>query len=233
LIRARRGYHAVLQNQLSGRQINAYWVMVNNNVQAAPADARKATSYRNPSNFIVVSRSIRPSRGRSRPHPAGGDGSRREGRTETPAAALLAPASTARRGTVDLWRPRSSRSVSRSRGLAEGLIAKPAARQTLYEVLFGTVEVDRFPLSDMEAGCITPRRAASKLLRAEGLVREYAQFGRGHGTAPASFDTYHQTRGLRWPVVNGKETLWPGAKEAPTVRQTGTASSSTNAAARR
>ena len=24
----------------------------------------------------------------------------------------------------------------------------------------------------------------------------------------AAFDAYHKTRGLRWPVVNGKETLW-------------------------
>ncbi len=24
----------------------------------------------------------------------------------------------------------------------------------------------------------------------------------------AEFDAYHKTRGLRWPVVNGKETLW-------------------------
>ncbi|MGL6040457.1 MAG: molybdopterin dinucleotide binding domain-containing protein, partial [Deefgea sp.] len=37
---------------------------------------------------------------------------------------------------------------------------------------------------------------------------EYALFGRGHGHDLASFDIYHQTRGLRWPVVNGQETRW-------------------------
>ncbi len=42
----------------------------------------------------------------------------------------------------------------------------------------------------------------------KGLFEEYAAFGRGHGHDLAPFDTYHQDRGLRWPVVNGKETLW-------------------------
>ncbi len=40
------------------------------------------------------------------------------------------------------------------------------------------------------------------------LFEEYADFGRGHGHDLAPFDTYHRVRGLRWPVVNGKETLW-------------------------
>ena len=33
-------------------------------------------------------------------------------------------------------------------------------------------------------------------------------FGRGHGHDLASFDSYHEVRGLRWPVVDGKETRW-------------------------
>ncbi len=42
----------------------------------------------------------------------------------------------------------------------------------------------------------------------KGLFEEYAQFGRGHGHDLAPFDRYHQVRGLRWPVVDGKETRW-------------------------
>jgi nitrate reductase (cytochrome) len=34
----------------------------------------------------------------------------------------------------------------------------------------------------------------------------YSRRLRGHDLAP--FDTYHEGRGLRWPVVNGKETKW-------------------------
>ena len=42
----------------------------------------------------------------------------------------------------------------------------------------------------------------------KGLFEEYATFGRGHGHDLAPFDTYHEERGLRWPVVDGKETRW-------------------------
>ena len=40
------------------------------------------------------------------------------------------------------------------------------------------------------------------------LFEEYASFGRGHGHDLADFVTYHKVRGLKWPVVNGKETQW-------------------------
>ena len=40
------------------------------------------------------------------------------------------------------------------------------------------------------------------------LFEEYAAFGRGHGHDLAPFDMYHKVRGLKWPVVNGKETPW-------------------------
>ena len=42
----------------------------------------------------------------------------------------------------------------------------------------------------------------------EYLFEEYASFGRGHGHDLADFTTYHRVRGLKWPVVDGKETQW-------------------------
>ena len=42
----------------------------------------------------------------------------------------------------------------------------------------------------------------------KGLFEEYAAFGRGKAHDLAPFDVYHKARGLRWPVVDGKETLW-------------------------
>jgi nitrate reductase NapA len=39
------------------------------------------------------------------------------------------------------------------------------------------------------------------------LWEEYRRFGLGHGHDLAPFERYHETRGLRWPVVDGKETL--------------------------
>lgn len=40
----------------------------------------------------------------------------------------------------------------------------------------------------------------------KALFEEYRKFGLGHGHDLAPFEGYHQVRGLRWPVVNGKET---------------------------
>ncbi|WP_353663104.1 nitrate reductase catalytic subunit NapA [Hydrogenimonas sp. SS33] len=42
----------------------------------------------------------------------------------------------------------------------------------------------------------------------KALWEEYRLFGEGHGHDLADFDTYHRVRGLRWPVVNGKDTPW-------------------------
>ncbi|MFQ5488498.1 MAG: molybdopterin dinucleotide binding domain-containing protein, partial [Gammaproteobacteria bacterium] len=42
----------------------------------------------------------------------------------------------------------------------------------------------------------------------KGLFEEYARFGRGKGHDLADFDAYHEARGLRWPVVKGRETRW-------------------------
>ena len=51
------GYHAVLQNRmLKDGLLNAYWVQVNNNLQAgANTNEETYLGYRNPDNFIVVS----------------------------------------------------------------------------------------------------------------------------------------------------------------------------------
>ncbi|MGP1485476.1 MAG: nitrate reductase catalytic subunit NapA [Campylobacter sp.] len=40
------------------------------------------------------------------------------------------------------------------------------------------------------------------------LWEDYRKFGVGHGHDLADFDTYHKVRGLRWPVLDGKETQW-------------------------
>ena len=56
-IPAKPGYHTVQQNRmLKDGKLNAYWVQVNNNMQAAPNMIEETLpGYRNPDNFIVVS----------------------------------------------------------------------------------------------------------------------------------------------------------------------------------
>ena len=41
----------------------------------------------------------------------------------------------------------------------------------------------------------------------KAIWEEYRQFGLGHGHDLAPFDDYHNSRGMRWPVVDGKETV--------------------------
>ena len=91
----------------------------------------------------------------------------------------------------------------------ELLAKKPEYRgKTMFDVLFRNGQVDAFPLSDIEAGYQNDESKAFGFYVHKGLFEEYASFGRGHGHDLAPFDTYHQVRGLRWPVVNGQETLW-------------------------
>ncbi len=91
----------------------------------------------------------------------------------------------------------------------EILSAAPAYRgKTLFEVLFANGSVDRFPASDVNPDHANHEAALFGFYPQKGLFEEYAAFGRGHGHDLAPFDTYHEVRGLRWPVVEGEETRW-------------------------
>jgi nitrate reductase NapA len=86
-------------------------------------------------------------------------------------------------------------------------------QSTLYEVLFETAFMRRFPWPDAvaqghENHSVTHARI--DWFPEKALFEEYAQFGRGHGHDLAAFDRYFDddVRGLRWPVVGGKETPW-------------------------
>ena len=61
-----------------------------------------------------------------------------------------------------------------------------------------------------------------KFMIQEYLFEEYASFGRGRGHDLAPFNLYHKVRGLKWPVVNGKETHWRfNVKYDPYAKETG------------
>jgi nitrate reductase (cytochrome) len=85
--------------------------------------------------------------------------------------------------------------------------------QTLYEALFATEENRKARWPDPVArGRENHTVVHGKLdwFPEKALFEEYAGFGRGHGHDLAPFDTYYRddVRGLRWPVVDGKETRW-------------------------
>ncbi|MCP3987326.1 MAG: nitrate reductase catalytic subunit NapA, partial [bacterium] len=81
--------------------------------------------------------------------------------------------------------------------------------QTLYEVLFATDEMKKVAWPDPIAeGHPNDMAEHFGFFVHKALWEEYRKFGIGNGHDLADFDTYHRVRGLRWPVVNGRETQW-------------------------
>ena len=211
------GYHAVLQNRmLKDGKLNAYWVMVNNNMQAAANLMQEGLpGYRNPQNFIVVSDAyptvttlaadlVLPAAMWVEKEGAYGNAERR---TQFWHQLVDAPGEA----RSDLWQlvEFSKRFKMEEVWPKELLDAKPEYRgKTLYDILYRNGSVDKFPVSQMDPEYANAEAKAFGFYLQKGLFEEYAEFGRGHGHDLAPFDDYHEARGLRWPVVNGKETLW-------------------------
>ncbi|KJG03774.1 periplasmic nitrate reductase subunit alpha [Photobacterium angustum] len=209
------GYHAVLQDRmLKDGKLNAYWVMCNNNMQAGPnINEERLPGYRNPENFIVCSDPyptvtaqasdlILPTAMWVEKEGAYGNAERR---TQAWYQQVEAPGEA----KSDLWQIMEfSKRFKVEEVWGEELINKmPQYRgKTMYDILFRNGQVDKFPLS--EAQELNDDAKAQGFYVQKGLFEEYASFGRGHGHDLAPYDTYHQVRGLRWPVVDGKETLW-------------------------
>jgi len=218
------GYHAVLQNRmLKDGKLNAYWVMCNNNMQAA-ANMNEETypGYRNPDNFIVVSDPyptvtaqaadlILPTAMWTEKEGAYGNAERR---TQFWRQQVKAPGEA----RSDVWQLMEfSRRFRAEEVWPEELLAqKPEYRgKTLYEILYRNGQVDKYPQQAVKdaAGNVYDNSEMEDFgfYVQKGLFEEYRIFGtqgpkKGHDLA--EFDAYHLARGLRWPVVDGKETLW-------------------------
>jgi nitrate reductase NapA len=211
------GYHAVQQNRmLRDGKLNAYWVQVNNNLQAAPnLNEEGLPGYRNPENFIVVSDAYPTVTGQAADLilPAAmwvekeGAYGNAERRTQFWHQLVKAPGEA----RSDLWQLMefSRRFTIEEVWPAETLAKHPEYRgKTLFDVLFANGQVNQFPLKEIDADYENQESKAFGFYVQKGLFEEYARFGRGHGHDLAPFETYHRERGLRWPVVNGQETRW-------------------------
>ncbi|AMK76067.1 MULTISPECIES: nitrate reductase catalytic subunit NapA [Methylomonas] len=211
------GFHAVQQNRmLKDGKLNAYWVMCNNNMQAA-ANLNEETwpGYRNPDNFIVVSDPyptvtasaadlILPTAMWVEKEGAYGNAERR---TQFWRQQVKAPGEA----KSDLWQLVEFAKYFKTEEVwpEELLAAKPEYRgKTLYDVLYANGKVNQYPVSDMQKGFDNDESQHFGFYLQKGLFEEYAEFGRGHGHDLAPFDAYHEAHGLRWPVVAGHETLW-------------------------
>ena len=224
LLPGKKGYHAVLQNRmLKDGKLNAYWVMCNNNMQAA-ANLNQETlpGYRNPDNFIVVSDPyptvtamaadlILPTAMWTEKEGAYGNAERR---TQFWRQQVKAPGEA----KSDLWQLiEFSKRIKTDDAWPDDILEQnPEYRgKTLYEVLYANGQVDAFPKQKVtdEAGNVydNDEMEAFGFYVQKGLFEEYRRFQqegpkKGHEQAP--FDVYHKVRGLRWPVIDGKETLW-------------------------
>ena len=85
---------------------------------------------------------------------------------------------------------------------------------TLYDVLFATKDNRKVKWPDKSVAKGHDNHIAEKLgdgwFPEKALFNEYRQFGVGHAHDLAAFDVYYgdDVRGLKWPVVDGKETQW-------------------------
>jgi nitrate reductase (cytochrome) len=217
LLPAEPGYHAVLQDRkLHDGELNFYWIQVNNNLQCAPNVANETyPGYRNPDNFIVVSDAyptvtamaadlILPAAMWVEKEGAYGNAERR---THFWHQLVSAPGEA----RSDLWQLMefSKRFTTDEVWPQEILDGHPEfGGRTLFEVLYRNGGVDRYPLSEIDSEYANDEAQHFGFYVQKGLFEEYASFGRGHGHDLAPFDTYHQVRGLRWPVVEGAETRW-------------------------
>ncbi|UWP97664.1 nitrate reductase catalytic subunit NapA [Aliiroseovarius crassostreae] len=216
-IPAKPGFHAVLQHRkLKDGDLNCHWVQCTNNLQAAPnMNEEGYPGYRNPENFITVSDPyptvtalaadlILPTAMWVEKEGAYGNAERR---TQFWRQQVDAPGEA----RSDVWQVMEfSKRFKAEEVWPEELLAQmPEYRgKTLFEILYENGKVNKYPVSQTADGFNNQESKEFGFYVQKGLFEEYADFGRGKAHDLADFDTYHQARGLRWPVVDGKETLY-------------------------
>ncbi|CAK4075815.1 periplasmic nitrate reductase subunit alpha [Vibrio sp. 16] len=209
------GYHAVLQDRmLKDGKLNAYWVMCNNNMQAGPnINGERLPGYRNPENFIVCSDPYPTATAQAAdlvlPTAMWVEKEGAYGNAERRTQAWYQQVGTVGEAKSDLWQVMefSKRFKMEEVWTEEQLAAAPQYRgKTMYDMLFANGVVNKFPIEESRE--LNDDAHHFGYYVQKGLFEEYATFGRGKAHDLAPYDVYHQVRGLRWPVVDGKETLW-------------------------
>ena len=218
------GLHAVAMDRaLKDRNLNFFWVLCTNQMQAgANLSQERYPGFRDPANFVVVTDAyptvsahaadlVLPAAMWMEKEGAYGNAERR---TQFWRQQVNAPGEA----KSDLWQiiEFSKRFKTEEVWPAELLAKMPQyGGKTLFDVLYANGEVNQFPLTEMAKvnghaikGYMNDESKALGFYVQKGLFEEYARFGRGHAHDLAPFDQLHKARGLRWPVVDGKETLW-------------------------
>ncbi|MCP4126470.1 MAG: nitrate reductase catalytic subunit NapA [Gammaproteobacteria bacterium] len=218
--------HAVAMHRaLKDGKMNCFWVMCNNNMQAAAnLNDESYPGWRKPENFVTVSDPyptvsamaadlILPTSMWCEKEGAYGNAERR---TQFWRQQTQGPGES----TSDLWQVMEFAKYVKTDDVWDAdLLAKAPEYKgkTLYDVLYANGQIDKFPKEQ-----VTDTRG-NKYGNDEmehfgyyvqkGLFEEYRMFNTAanipkKGHEMADFDTYHKVRGLRWPVIDGKETLY-------------------------
>ncbi|MCP3869960.1 MAG: nitrate reductase catalytic subunit NapA [Gammaproteobacteria bacterium] len=225
-INPKKGYHAVLMHRmLKDGKMNCYWQQCNNNMQAAAnLNDESLPGWRHPDNFITVTDPyptvsaqaadlILPTAMWIEKEGAYGNAERR---TQFWRQQVKAPGEA----RSDLWQTMefARRFKMEEVWTPELLDQMPEYKgKTLFEVLYENGQVNQFPKQEVtdEAGNVYQNDEMEDFgfYAQKGLFEEYRMFNsapdvikKGHEMAP--YESYHKARGIRWPVIDGKETLW-------------------------
>jgi len=225
-INGKVGFHAVkMHRMLKDSKLNTFWVMCNNNMQAAAnMNEESLPGWRNPEAFVTVSDPyptvsamaadlILPTSMWAEKEGAYGNAERR---TQFWRQQVKAPGES----KSDLWQMMEFAKRFKVEEVWDEkfLAAMPEYKgKTLFDVLYANGQVDKFAKQEVKDsdGNVYDNDEMEHFgfYAQKGLFEEYRQFNsapdiikKGHEMAP--FDTYHQVRGLRWPVIDGKETLY-------------------------
>ena len=218
------GLHAVAQSRaLKDGKLKCYWTQTTNNMQAGPnVDGEIYPGWRNPATFVVVS-DVYPTVSAMAadlilPAAMWVEKEGAYGNAERRTQLWRQQVSAEGQAKSDLWQLMefSKRFKIEEVWPAELIAKQPSVKgKTLFDVLYRNGQVDKYPLADVGKfnskhikDYANDESTAFGFYVQKGLFEEYAAFGRGHGHDLAPFDVYHEVRGLRWPVVDGKETLW-------------------------
>ncbi len=214
------GYHAVLQSRkLKDGALKVYWTLCTNNMQAGPnVNDEMFPGWRNPESFVIVSDPyptvsaqaadlILPTAMWVEKEGAYGNAERRAQFWHQ----QIKPFGEAR---SDLWQmvALSKRIKVADIWPAELLDKAPEYNEaTLFDLLYGNGQIDQFELSETSKAKGNFESEDFGFYIQKGLFEEYRRFqfeGPKKGHEMADFEAYHNSRGLRWPIVDGKETLW-------------------------
>ncbi len=211
------GFHAVLmQRMLKDKKMNVYWQQCNNNMQAGPnINEELFPGWRDPGNFIVVSDPYPTVSGMAAdlilPTAMWVEKEGAFGNAERRTQFWRQQVKASGEARSDLWQLMefSKRFKVEDVWPAELVAKAPKLKgKTLYDVLYANGVVDKYKIGEIAQGFDNDESKYFGFYVQKGLFEEYAQFGRKHYHDLADFSVYHEARGLRWPVVDGKETLW-------------------------